>query len=442
MAALVPLCYKLPYKDTGGGISPLQDRCFTLSLLLAATSWIQFVKRVVGLCVCNRLLKGKGDGFSVLCCRDSRRHGGGGGNEKQLRLLESYLVKLQHHVHGGGGSKKKDAGEELDSLNAYLDKTKATLDSLNLPMNNQPTGNPVGTGYRPETVQPEQKNQNGSFLELRNKGSTTSTSWMAQSLQQSDDDTSSLYLVGILASINIAVFLFEIATPVRSSQFQLFSLPLLYGAKINDLILTGEWWRLVTPMFLHSGVLHVAFGCWSLVTFGPEVCRRYGSFTFLLIYVLGGLSGNLTSFLHTPDPSVGGTGPVFSIIGAWLVYNNQTKDVTHKDTSESLFQKAMMTTALSFILSHFGPIDDWTHLGSITTGIVYGFFTCPTLQLDDASLGSGGKDEGNIAVVERRPDVCKSLMFFAIFTLFLGSLLLIVEPPLGTSVTEKDILGL
>ncbi|CAN0878353.1 RHOMBOID-like protein 9, chloroplastic [Linum grandiflorum] len=400
MAALVPLCYKLPYKDTGGGISPLQDR----------------------------LLKGKGDGFSVLCCRDSRRHGGGGGNEKQLRLLESYLVKLQHHVHGGGGSKKKDAGEELDSLNAYLDK----IDE----------GNPVGTGYRPETVQPEQKNQNGSFLELRNKGSTTSTSWMAQSLQQSDDDTSSLYLVGILASINIAVFLFEIATPVRSSQFQLFSLPLLYGAKINDLILTGEWWRLVTPMFLHSGVLHVAFGCWSLVTFGPEVCRRYGSFTFLLIYVLGGLSGNLTSFLHTPDPSVGGTGPVFSIIGAWLVYNNQTKDVTHKDTSESLFQKAMMTTALSFILSHFGPIDDWTHLGSITTGIVYGFFTCPTLQLDDASLGSGGKDEGNIAVVERRPDVCKSLMFFAIFTLFLGSLLLIVEPPLGTSVTEKDILGL
>lgn len=54
----------------------------------------------------------------------------------------------------------------------------------------------------------------------------------------------------ILASINIAVVLFEIASPVRNSEFELFSIPLIYGAKINDLILVGEWWRLLTPMFL------------------------------------------------------------------------------------------------------------------------------------------------------------------------------------------------
>ena len=57
----------------------------------------------------------------------------------------------------------------------------------------------------------------------------------------------------------------------------------------------------------HSGVLHVALSCWTLLTFGRQVCREYGPFTFFLIYVLGGVSGNLTSFLHTPDPTVGGT---------------------------------------------------------------------------------------------------------------------------------------
>lgn len=57
----------------------------------------------------------------------------------------------------------------------------------------------------------------------------------------------------------------------------------------------------------HSGIFHVTLGCWVLLTFGPQVCRGYGSFTFFLIYILGGISGNLSSFLHTPELTVGGT---------------------------------------------------------------------------------------------------------------------------------------
>jgi len=53
-----------------------------------------------------------------------------------------------------------------------------------------------------------------------------------------------------LASVNIGVFLFEIASPIRNDNLEIFSLPMLYGAKINDLIMVGEWWRLITPMFL------------------------------------------------------------------------------------------------------------------------------------------------------------------------------------------------
>lgn len=103
----------------------------------------------------------------------------------------------------------------------------------------------------------------------------------------------------------------------------------------------------------------MALGCWGLLTFGPQVCRVYGSFTFFLIYILGGISGNLTSFLHTPEPTVGGTGPVFAIIGAWLIYQLQNKDVIAKDVSVGIFRKAIIITALGLLLSNFGPIDDW-----------------------------------------------------------------------------------
>lgn len=139
----------------------------------------------------------------------------------------------------------------------------------------------------------------------------------------------------------------------------------------------------------HSGPLHIALGSWVLVSFGPQVCKGYGSFTFLLIFILGGISGNFSSFLHTSEATVGGSvrflssfvsllyqtwlllstnqvfytinfqGPVFAVIGAWLVYQIQNKELVSKELSDSMFQKAVIATALSFFLGNFGPVDNW-----------------------------------------------------------------------------------
>lgn len=68
------------------------------------------------------------------------------------------------------------------------------------------------------------------------------------------------------------------------------------------LLLINIWY-----IMQHSGIFHISVGCWALLTFGPKVSKIYGSFTCILIYVLGGISGNLISFLHTPEPTVGGT---------------------------------------------------------------------------------------------------------------------------------------
>lgn len=122
--------------------------------------------------------------------------------EKQLRSLDSYFRKskndMNHNISG-------QSNKQLPLLNIY----------------------PV-------------KNIQESQSKAGNQAVTKSES----------DETSGLYMISTIVSINIAIYLFEIASPIKNSDLELFSLPALYGAKINHLILYGEWWRLLTPMFL------------------------------------------------------------------------------------------------------------------------------------------------------------------------------------------------
>ncbi|XP_061364348.1 RHOMBOID-like protein 9, chloroplastic [Gastrolobium bilobum] len=358
--------------------------------------------------------------------------------EKQLSSLDSYFRKLQDNeklntldssnkvlqVHHRDSQSRIE--NELDSLDEYLGKLNNGV--------NQVSHVPTYVESRSEkNLAPKQylskENDRANFRKQNMYVDIQRIKGVHGPRSLPSDETSSLYLIGILASVNIAVLLFEIASPIRNADLELFSLPLLYGAKINHLIVVGEWWRLVTPMFLHAGIFHTALSCWALVSFGPQVCRGYGSFTFFLIYILGGISGNLTSFLHTPDPTVGGTGPVFAIIGAWLVYQIQNRDVIGNDTSENMFRKAIIITALGFILSTLGPIDEWTHFGAAFTGMAYGFLTSPSLQLDDTSSGTG-QEEG-LKLVRKYGGSCKSLIVFTIFIIVLSSFLFFMEPPLN-----------
>ncbi|WZZ04863.1 hypothetical protein YC2023_090784 [Brassica napus] len=357
--------------------------------------------------------------------------------KKRLQLLDSYFEKLQSNDEKPSISMGDEinrgaelSGEkELESLSVYLKKQQKYAII-------KPEGGSVASKSR------------NSDIESNNDG----------------EDPLNFYVVSILASINVGVCLFEAAAPVRNNDMGLLSLPLLYGAKINDLIVAGEWWRLVTPMFLvqdqqigsvlpilllsqkqlfeahnlHSGIPHVALSSWALLTFGPKVCRDYGLLTFCLICILGGVSGNFMSFLHTPDPTVGGTGPAFALIGAWLVDQSQNKEMIKREEYEDLFQKAIIMTGLGLILSHFGPIDDChdrTNLGALVAGVVYGFFTCPVFQLGSGSEGimTVGAEKQNSA------GPCKSFLIFTIFVAVLVTCVLVLGDGPLTFPTYDDV---
>nr|AIY60720.1 rhomboid protein Dioop_RBL9 [Dioscorea oppositifolia] len=334
----------------------------------------------------------------------------------ELGLLDHYFGKLSTGT--GTGERSSNCDEEFLGK-----KSTETPNPVNIELN------------RKEIMTTEQRYKHLENVQDQNR-QMLSDSDTIQDYAFTYNEASDFHFVSILASINIAVFLFEIASPIKNSDVEQLSLPLMYGAKINKLILDGEWWRLLTPMFLHSGFLHVCLGCWVLLTFGPQVCRGYGPFTFILLYLLGGICGNLTSFIHTPELTVCGTGPVFAIIGAWLVYQYQNKGVISREVSESMFWKAVIATALSFLLSNFGRIDDWTHLGATLSGIVFGFLTCPTLHLNNAPLKNDQKE--GFALIQQQAGPCKSLAIFSAIILVLSFLAFFLETQLAE--LELDVI--
>ncbi|KAF7135102.1 hypothetical protein RHSIM_Rhsim08G0081400 [Rhododendron simsii] len=352
-------------------------------------------------------------------------------NEKQLESLDTYLGKLKEDADQPSSvsvyKRKKalspvEAKMVLDALADFLGKVKKDEKSETYTPS---TSDAKTSEETPYSVRIDNERDGWkklkSYMKLKNKdgkGGPTSAY----------NETSDLYLT------------FPVRTSKSNSQLRLRGLFSPIGLWSKDQSLDSTR-RMVeasnanvsgTRLMIgfHSGIFHIALGCWMLLTFGPRVCRTYGSFTFFLLYILGGVSGNLTSFLHIPDPTVGGTGPAFAIMGAFLIYQIQNKDVIPRDDSENMIQKAIIATVLSCLLSNFGPIDDWTHYGAAFTGIVYGYLTGPMLQMDDRSSKSG-QEEG-ITLIKRNADPCKSLMVFSLFVLVLSSLLFVVEPPLNS----------
>ena len=79
-------------------------------------------------------------------------------------------------------------------------------------------------------------------------------------------------------------------------------------AQDNGLIRAGQWWRLITPVFLHANLLHLVSNNYSLNSLGPAVEMLSGRPRFLTVYTASAVAGSAASFLFSPAPSVGASG--------------------------------------------------------------------------------------------------------------------------------------
>jgi rhomboid protease GluP len=157
---------------------------------------------------------------------------------------------------------------------------------------------------------------------------------------------------------------------------------MVLGAKENSLILRGDYWRLLTPIFLHIGIVHLAFNSYALNLFGREVESLFGSWRFAVIYFLAGIGGSILSFAFSPAISAGASGAIFGVIGAmaaFLIRNRTTLGAQGRQHLQSLLFMIGINLFLGVTLP---GIDNYGHIGGLVVGFVLGFLVSPTYTVE------------------------------------------------------------
>lgn len=181
-----------------------------------------------------------------------------------------------------------------------------------------------------------------------------------------------------LIGITVLVYLLQMA-----SQF-FFSgadYPAYIGMKINAAILSGQLWRLITPVLLHGSIMHIGFNMYALYAIGAGMESRMGHARFLLLYLVSGFAGNVFSFFFTDANSLGASTAVFGLLAAEGVFLYLNKDLFGKRAQRAL-SNIVMIAAVNLFIGMSPGIDNWGHIGGLLGGLIFAAMGGPRWELE------------------------------------------------------------
>jgi membrane associated rhomboid family serine protease len=138
------------------------------------------------------------------------------------------------------------------------------------------------------------------------------------------------------------------------------------------LIANGQFWRLFTAMFLHAGLLHLAFNAYALWLIGSMIETNLGRTRMVAIYFVTGFLASAASYAFSDVATigVGASGAIFGIFGAFIAYNYRRRRLA---MAAANLRWAAMLLLLNLLLAlGFGAIDWRAHLGGLLAGIAAG----------------------------------------------------------------------
>ena len=143
---------------------------------------------------------------------------------------------------------------------------------------------------------------------------------------------------------------------------------LLFGAKFNPLIAAGEYWRLITPMFLHIGIVHLLINSITLYYLGSMVENIVGHWRYSVIYLASGLMGNLFSYQFSENISAGASTALFGLFAVFLALKNLFPRNRH---IQSIGSQYLTLVVINLVFGIMGSgIDIWGHVGGLVGGFL------------------------------------------------------------------------
>ncbi len=190
------------------------------------------------------------------------------------------------------------------------------------------------------------------------------------------------YLVTpLIVYANVLAFLLMVLagiSPISPTAQSLFE----WGGNFRPAVADGQWWRLVTYIFLHGGFMHLFMNTFALLYIGMHLEPLLGRFRFAAAYLLTGVCAGLLSItVHTDSVGVGASGAIFGMFGVFLSM------LTTSHISRTM-RKTMLRSLLFFIVLNLlyglqGNTDNAAHIGGLLSGIAMGYAYYPGIAAKD-----------------------------------------------------------
>lgn len=131
-------------------------------------------------------------------------------------------------------------------------------------------------------------------------------------------------------------------------------------------IVHGEYYRLITGIFLHNGVIHLMCNMYSLYVIGTQLESFLGKVKYLIVYLLSGLAGSVLSIFFSNSYSVGASGAIFGLLGSLIYFGYHYRVYLDSVIKSQIIPLIIFNLMLGFTLR---GIDNWAHIGGLIGGV-------------------------------------------------------------------------